>query len=109
MSVPYVSVPVVLQQCVEQPEALGTHECVCKPFVVVVTGPERDPVKNHVVVPASCLAVSTTGSLEGTSLIARGNMLPLSEQHLVDLQIFKDHVGVIHTAHVPYLQHLECV
>ena len=53
------------------------------------------PVKNPVAVPASCLACFTTGSLEGASLIATGNLSLSSEQHLVDLQIFKDH-GRLH-------------
>ena len=89
----------VLLECVESSEALGTHECVGKPFVAVVgwtTKGAVTPVKDQWR-GASYLALSTTSSLKGASSITTGNLSPLCEQQLVDLQIFGGHVDFIHT------------
>ena len=53
---------------------------------------------------ASCLALSTTGSPEGASFIATGNLSLFSEQQ-PNLQVFGGRVDFIHTTNVPILSH----
>ena len=52
-----------------------------------------------------CLAfgVSTTGSLEGAWSIATVNLSPFGKQQLVDFQIFKGRVYVIHTTNAQHI------
>ena len=72
------------KQCVFWPEALGNSR-VNKPMVAVADWTEKGSGASEV-------------SLGGAVSIATGNASPLSEQQLVDFQIFKGPVDFIHTA-----------